>query len=56
MFDDLMVFLKEFSEKVNVEKNQQTTEKACKITQHAKTSTYLVAKDVGSIGHIRIHD
>ena len=55
MFDALMVFLKEFSEKVYFEKNQQTTKKHAKLPS-MQSSTYLVAKDVGSIGHIRIHD
>ena len=32
----LIVFMKEFLEKVNYEKNQQTTTKARKITQHAE--------------------
>ena len=31
----LMVFLKEFFEKVDFEKNEQTTKKAFKITQYA---------------------
>ena len=37
MFDTLIVFLKEFFEKVNFEKNQQTTTKAWNVTQHAKS-------------------
>ena len=35
MFDTQMVFLNYFFEKVDFEKKQQTTRKACKITQHA---------------------
>ena len=35
-FDALIVFLKEFFEKVYLEKSQQTTTEAWKITQHAK--------------------
>ena len=37
LFDALIVFLKEFSEKINFEKSQQTLIKAWKITQHAKS-------------------
>ena len=33
----LMVFLEEFFQNIAFEKNQQTTKKACKITQHAKS-------------------
>ena len=35
LFDVPMAFLKEFFQKVNFEKNQETTKKACKITQYA---------------------
>ena len=56
MFDALMVFLNEFSEKVYFDKNQQTTKKHAKLPSMQRGLTYLVAKDVGSIGHIRIHD
>ena len=36
LFDNLMVYLKEFFQKVNFEKNQQTTKEHLKITQQAK--------------------
>ena len=36
LFDTLILFLKEFFEKVNFEKSQQMTLKAWKITHHAK--------------------
>ena len=39
LFDTPMVFLKEFCKKVEFEKNQQTTKKAWKITQEAKSYT-----------------
>ena len=42
------VFLKEFFEKVNFENNQQTTQKACKITQHAEFNIKLNILDSGS--------
>ena len=35
--DALVVFLKEFIEHFNFEKNQQMTKRACKISQHAKS-------------------
>ena len=37
LFDTVIVFLIEFSEKVDFENNQQTTKKSKKITQHAKS-------------------
>ena len=40
LFDTLMVFLKDFFEKVNLKKNPQMTKKACKITQHAELTHY----------------
>ena len=40
LFDTLLVVLKECFEKVNFENSQQTTTKAWKITQHAKSSKH----------------
>ena len=37
LFDTMMIIMKEFFEKVDFEKNQQTTKNACKITQNAKS-------------------
>ena len=43
-YSTLIMFLKEFFEKVNCEKSQQMTTKACNITQHAKL-VFLILQD-----------
>ena len=41
-----MVFLKEYFEKVDFEKNQQTTKRASKCTQDAKSYRVMVAEEL----------
>ena len=54
MFDTLIMFLNEFFEKVNFEKSQQTTTKACKITKYEHSifkGTFNIQRSYGLIKH-----